>query len=301
MSDSHAASGFIKRLGVDGVLAVLIYGCTGLLFYPLAVWVFTQTLSQEQLHYPLIVLALGGFLLLTEKRQVLRPHLRHNASSVGLLLATYACVLVSWLLAAREMGAVAVGLVFVGMACYAGSVVQFIFGKKAARVAALILVAFLFFIGMILVLDGLDWRLRTIAGKWSAAVLELLGNSTELFVLQREETRLFLTVNDMPFHVAQECNGFGLLASSLLLTAMLVTWRPIRVPDKLLLLAACVPLALMGNMLRIIVIVTLAPIVGKDNYMLMHEAAGLVFFYGTLVFLWWLISGYAQRERKKAT
>ncbi|MCD8483709.1 MAG: exosortase/archaeosortase family protein [Verrucomicrobia bacterium] len=100
---------------------------------------------------------------------------------------------------------------------------------------------------------------------------------------------LLLIVNDKPFHVAPECNGFGVMTSSILLTLLLIIHRQIGLLDKGLLLVGALTLAFAANILRIIIIVLLAPLVGTENYMLMHEIVGSITYYGCLIVIWLLI------------
>lgn len=280
------------------LLAFALYGLTAIFYLPFASWLVEQTLRQDQLQYPLIVLGLAGLYIIHEKRHALRPNLRHDTRSLGLLVAAYVLLLLSWLV--HPVGYLALLLLFVSMTFALASAIHFCFGVRVARAATTLLIGFVIIMLLAVVLQALDWPLRSIAGRWSAWLLGLLGNATELFMLRQGGQYLILNVNGQPFHVAQECNGFGLLGSSLLLSVLLVTYFRVRLGDGFLLVLASVPIALFGNVLRIIGIVLLAPIVGKSNYLLMHEIVGLFFFYGTLIFLWWLIQGFTHKAKSSS-
>ena len=257
-----------------------------------------HTLSQEQLIYPLILLGLVGTYILAEKKGTLKIELGHQRGSFPALVATFVILIAAIF--------IKVGLLLQGLLLYIAfglllySLFNYLFARHTSRAANSLVAGFMVFILLALSLESLDWAMRGISGSWSAWFLEVFGNTTNLFLLQRESNQLILMVNDIPFHVAQECNGFGLLGASLLLTTLLVIYRRVKLLDKLLLLGFAVPVAIAGNILRIMVIVLLAPIVGADNYDLMHEAAGIFFFYATLFFLWWFIHGFAKKEPAKS-
>ena len=128
------------------------------------------------------------------------------------------------------------------------------------------------------------------AGDWASWILGLLGCGVELrWVESAGEPMLLLIHEGFPFHVAAECNGFGVLTASLMLASLLVLIRPMAWLDRLLYVGLAGLLAGAGNFLRIVTIVLLTEPVGLEHYMLMHEIVGTVTYYGTLGLLWWLI------------
>ncbi|MDV7401400.1 archaeosortase/exosortase family protein, partial [Arthrospira platensis SPKY1] len=115
--------------------------------------------------------------------------------------------------------------------------------------------AFGAFVVLALLLPALDWPLRGLAGAWGAWALGLLGQQHELQLISHEGVpMLLLIVNNQPFHVAPECNGFGVMTSSLLLALLLSIQRVLPVLDKALTLIGALVLAFAANILRIIII-----------------------------------------------
>ncbi len=158
-------------------------------------------------------------------------------------------------------------------------------------------VAFTLFGALLVALPLLDVPLRIIAGRWSAQLLMWLQQETNLgWVIEQGQALLILVVNGRPFHVAAECNGFGLLGTSLLLNAAFILYRRVGWLDGMVLVGTGVFLAVVGNLLRILVIVGLAPHVG-DHYYLMHELVGTIVFYAALGFQWWLLVGFGRSPR----
>lgn len=144
-------------------------------------------------------------------------------------------------------------------------------------------------------MQPLDWPLRSIAGKWSSTLLQLFGKTTELDILRGEENipLLILFVNEHPFHVASECNGFGVILTSILIGYMLAIYKKLSSLDTTLNLLAGATFGFAFNILRIVIIVLLAPNM-MDHYMLMHEIVGTITYWGCLISLWLFLKGPTQ-------
>ena len=144
----------------------------------------------------------------------------------------------------------------------------------------------------------LDWPLRSMAGEWSAYVLELIGQSTELGLFGQvgEPPILVLMVNEQPFHVASECNGFGVIITSLLLALLLAIHRRLNIFDLGLNLLAGVIIGFMFNIVRIVIIVLLAPSM-MEHYHLMHEIIGGITYWACLILIWFALNGPTEPEK----
>lgn len=187
---------------------------------------------------------------------------------------------------------------FVAASCFLRACGGSLLEKDSHRLLNSLFIAFTVFGALLVSLPVLDMPLRIVTGRWSAQIFTWLQNDTELgFITQEGVPMLLLVVNGRPFHVAAECNGFGLLGTCLLFTAAIVFYRRVPVLDIVLLIIASVFVAVVGNLIRIFVIITLAPKVG-DHYMLMHEIVGTITFYAFLGLQWWLISGFGHSPRR---
>ena len=144
--------------------------------------------------------------------------------------------------------------------CALISLALFVFGEGARRIAVTVggtLIAFLF---LSMLMEPLDWPLRGLAGQWSGAVLQLLGQTVQMGLMQGEEQlpMLILLVNQHPFHVASECNGFGVILTSLLVAFLVGLYRRLGIVDLLNIAVGCL-IGFVFNTLRIVIIVLLAP------------------------------------------
>ncbi|MEM0966067.1 MAG: archaeosortase/exosortase family protein [Verrucomicrobiota bacterium] len=274
-----------------------------LLFFGLAVglvvWFFLSLPAPlrdaEQITNTAILLGLLAFYLVFDFRpQIASPDeptgLSLNWAAIGFIVAALSFVLAP--------GVGKVFLLFGSICCFLRAAGGVLLHPSAKRLINSLFIAFTIFGALLVALPFLDYPLRILAGQWSAKAFDWIRQSTELFfVVQDGVPMLLLVVNERPFHVAAECNGFGLLGTSLILTFAFWFYRKVSVLDGFLLLIAAVFLALVGNLVRIFVIVSLAPLVG-DHYMLMHEIVGTVAFYGFLAIQWWLIAGFGRSPRQ---
>jgi exosortase/archaeosortase family protein len=128
-------------------------------------------------------------------------------------------------------------------------------------------------------------------------VLNLFGQSTQLGLVGQEAgpPMLILMVNEHPFHVASECNGFGVIMTSLLLALLLAIYRRLNVFDLGLNILAGVIIGFIFNILRIVIIVLLAPSM-MEHYDLMHEIVGGLTYWACLVLVWVSLNGPTEPE-----
>jgi exosortase/archaeosortase family protein len=98
---------------------------------------------------------------------------------------------------------------------------------------------------------------------------------------------LLLVTGNRTFLVATECNGFGLITSSLLLGLIRLLYLRTAWWRFVILLPLCVVVAFAFNFLRISVIVLLAPRF-PEHYSVLHETAGIVALYSGLGLVWLL-------------
>jgi|TARA_B110000037_G_scaffold131640_1_gene149487 exosortase/archaeosortase family protein len=266
----------------DFATGLLIYSITAFIFFPLTRFLFDQTVNQDQLLHSFLVLSMAGALLVYEKRVRLNPVWELGLWSRRLLIISYVIlitvVMTGWTL-----------LMIPSFSCAVASAAIFVFGDQVKRFVAALVGAFTLFQGFVLALPFLDWPLRGVAAQMSGSVLKFLGREIEIRLYQLDEPALLLLSNGKEFLVAPECNGFGVTVSSLLLALLLVVFRRIKLSGKIGSFFLAGIIGLIGNTIRITIIVLLAPIVGEDGYHLMHEIVGTIVYYGTLTFIWWMI------------
>lgn len=286
---------------------VFLYGCLFTAMLPITLWVAESAEEQSRILNALMVLLFACVLLVRFGNIEIRDPLSLNKSARIYLYAAFGLLIVNFI--AHKIGpienerfAFILPLISIPAYCYAlGSLVLFTFGeetRRLTRTAAGTLCAFLL---LSILMQPLDWPLRSLAGQWSGSALALIGKTVELGLQNSAETgapQLLLLVNEHPFHVASECNGFGVILTSLLLSLMLAIYRKLGLFDIALNLIAGIILGFIFNTLRIVIIVLIAPSL-MEHYHLMHEIVGAITYWGCLALVWVLLNGPIKDEVTK--
>jgi len=269
-----------KKSKEELLLTAFILGVTLVLFGPVLHWMARQTLLHEQLKHAFIVLGLAGYATLMPRRYRVPINLSFDSSS--LLQLTMAFLVLGFSLWTSFTPGI-LGGTLLALSAW----ILFAFGRPVRKVTNVLLAVFAAYLFFMLSLPWLDWPLRAMAGTHAGWVLDLLGYQTSLSLAQPTHPLLLLAVNGRTFEVAAECNGFGMISSTVLLALLLVI--PLRKPwfDKLLHVVAAAFLGSLANTLRIVFICMGAPYF-PEHYHLLHEAIGLVFFWGVLALIWFL-------------
>jgi exosortase/archaeosortase family protein len=267
-------------------LALAVLGFTAVIFGPAIHWLASQTFAHEQLKQSAILVLLAGIWIAWEKRRTLRLDLQFSNTTIGWLLAAYA-------LAGAALFFKTSLLVLAGLIAAAGGAVNYLFGGQAFRRTLPLLTVFAVLILCVLLFPVLDWPLRQMAGVESARFLKSIGLASQLAIQQQPDVRLLLITEQQTFLVATECNGFGLITSSLLLGLIRLLYKRAAAGWFFVLLPLCLLVAFVFNFLRISAIVLLAPRF-PGQYHLLHETAGLIALYSGLGAVW-LLTGTRTR------
>lgn len=270
-------------------LAAGLLAATAAAFWPVATWVTARTFAHEQLKQSFFITLLAGIWIAWEQRGALRLRLQLERTGLVCVLTAYACVAGALLLDAPL-------LVLAGLVAAAAGTVQILFGERALRRAAPLLAAFGLLIVFVLLFPVLDWPLRKMAGIESARLLQSFGLASQLRIVPGPEVKLLLLNPHGSFVVATECNGFGLISSSLLLGTIFLLYRRAAWWKFPGLLALCLAVAFTMNLLRIAAIVSLAPSF-PGHYHAMHETAGILALYLGLGVVW-LLTGWRPTRRR---
>ncbi len=203
-------------------------------------------------------------------RSASRDHIfRPAISSHGLLLFGLSCLA----LAAASVTGVW-PLAVLGLCLNVGALLSFCFGRRGAESFYPALAGFGVMVALLVLVPRLDEWLRLLAGRVSAAILPILGIRADMVVSQDPfQVILVAEKGAGVFNVATECNGFGILLSSVVLSLVLALRRhafPVGVTLKV---AAAAVLGLAFNVIRIVAITT-ATLRTDVRYDLIHEGLG---------------------------
>ncbi len=263
----------------------------GLVYAPLLIWLGKTTLSTSQLNTGGLLVLFAIIICLRDTISTLRLEPSLSNQGLGLLLAAFLCL---WL-AARLPKAALPLFVFSFCLCFA-AIISFLFGRLGVRQFLPALGGFFVFGLLVGLFPTLDWPLRAIAAKHSAGVLAWLGVPVQVAYVPSKPPELMLATHGRIFIVATECNGFGLLTSSLLLATILGFQHPMAWVRRLGLFTLAIPIAITCNFLRIVSICVVAPRV-SISYHLVHETLGTIFYLAGLALVWYAAVEFADRTR----
>lgn len=285
MGDSSSTESSPSRRQDVGLAAGLLV-ITVVVFWPALRWFATQTFAREQLKQSFFIVLLAGAWIAWEKRQTLQINLRLSNTTLIWLSSSYALAGAALLL--NEP------LFFLGGTVAAvGGLVNYVFGGQAFRRTVPLLLVFAILILCVLLFPILDWPLRQMAGVEAARFLKFLGLAPHLAVSTKPDIKLLLVTANQTFVVATECNGFGLITSSLLLGMIRLLYRRAGGWWYAVLLPVCIAVGFVFNFLRISAIVLFAPSF-PHHYGTLHETAGIIALYSGLGLVW-LVTGRRGR------
>lgn len=291
---------FKKKNTAEFWIQLGVFGILGLAFWPITLWFTASAQEQSRLFNALILLGMATVMLVRFGGVEIRETLSLNAPARRALVASFVLLLAQFIgsrvAPAGWQGLISL-LVIPAYCCGLAAFVRFVFGAGTRRITRTTAATFCAFLLLSVFMQPLDWPLRGLAGKWSAAALELIGKSVELGLVGAEggPPKLILLVGEHPFHVASECNGFGVILTSLLIGLLLALYRRRGLLDTALNMVVGLMIGFAFNTLRIVIIVLLAPYM-MNQYMLMHEIVGTITYWGCLVLVWVLLNGPTQEE-----
>jgi len=273
----------------------------GLTFWPVTQWFTSSAQDQSRLFNALVVLGLATVVLIRYGRVEIRETLSLNPAARRALGVSFILLLAQFIGArvapASWQGLVSL-LIIPAYCCGLAAFIRFVFGEGTRRITRTTAGTFCAFLLLSILMEPLDWPLRGLAGTWSASALGFIGKSVELGLVGAEggPPKLILWVEQHPFHVASECNGFGVILTSLLIALLLALYRRLGALDTALNMIVGLIIGFIFNTLRIVIIVLLAPYM-MNHYILMHEIVGTITYWGCLVLIWVLLNGPTQEER----
>lgn len=266
----------------------VILAVTVIAYGPLmgGVWEMSAQTTQALNAFVLLGVAFGDALLTAMKLGPFRP----TINSHGLLLFGLSCL-------ALIIASVAQVWPFaiLGLCLNVGALLSFCFGRNGVKAFYPALAGFGVIVLMLILVPQVDEWLRLLAGRASAWALPLLGIRIELLV-QQVPFQVYLVAEKGAgvFNVATECNGLGILMSSVVLSLILTLKRRVPVYGVVLLLAASMVIGLGFNTVRIVAI-ALTALRSNLQYSFIHEGIGTGVYFLALVTVW-LLNHFGSRK-----
>lgn len=284
----------------DFWLSCGIFALLGLIFFPMTLWFTASAQEQSRLLHALMVLGLATFVLVRYGGVAIQDTLHLNSSAQRALWASFALLIIQFLatnLAPANWQSLVSLLSIPAYCCGLAAFVRFVFGEGTQGITRTAAGTFCAFLLLSIFMQPLDWPLRGLAGEWTAAALGWIGKKVELGLVSGQDSlpMLILWVEEHPFHVASECNGFGIILTSVLIGLLLALHRRLGIFDTALNLISGLFIGFLFNILRIVIIVLLAPYL-MNHYMLMHEIIGSIAYWGGLALTWVVLMGPTEEE-----
>ncbi|MGA2139373.1 MAG: exosortase/archaeosortase family protein [Verrucomicrobiia bacterium] len=277
----------VTRVPPVGLWMVLVIGVLiGLLYVPLLHWLGSRTLHTQQLLNGalLVVFALG--ICVRDAVDKLRFTVQIGNLGISLIALALLCL---WLAARWRFWTLPLVLLSACLA-FAG-IVSFLLGTVGVRQFLPAVSAFFVFGVLVGLVPRLDWPLRAMSARYAGGWLAAFGVPVKIALANGQPPQLLLSVQGQLFVVATECNGFGLLTSSLIVATTLAFLHRLPWLQKLSLWAVSIPIAIVCNFLRIASICLVAPRTSLP-YGFVHETLGLVFYFLGLGLIWKIAERY---------
>jgi exosortase len=279
----------LDPLGMVLVLAISVV--VGMLYLPLLHWLGRETLHTQQLVNGAFLVFFALVICVRDAVDKLRFDPQVSAHGVGLITLAFVCLAV-----AGKWHSMSLALLLLSACLAFAGIVSLVLGQAGARQFLPALGAFFVFGVLVGLVPRLDWPLRAMAARHAGSLLATLGVPVKIGLEEGQPAQLFLSVKGRAFVVATECNGFGLLTSSLIVATTLAFLYRLPWTQKLSLWALAIPTAIVCNFLRIVSICLVAPEVPLP-YGFVHETLGLIFYFLGLGLIWKIASEARAKDR----
>lgn len=262
----------------------------GLIYWPITKWVFDKTTGSEQFLQALLVIGFAAYFLIIQKGKALTWNLKLDSLTMALTGISFLTLILASFLKWNVL--VPIGF----CAALAGGCVYF-FGKKGLRQSYPLLIVFLCYIFLMVLYPVFDFPLRTFAAEYTQYILNSVNLVTNVYITNPSNPALMLNVSGRTFEVAPECNGFGLMSACFLLSLLIAMKSDDSILTRGLGIVVAVFIASLGNLLRIVAIILLAPRL-PNHYHSMHEVIGILTFFGVLWSVGWLLWRAPKKLKK---
>ena len=280
----------IDPLSVVLVLAITVL--VGLLYVPLLHWLGWETLHTQQLVNGAFLVLFALVICVRNAVDKLRfdPQVSpHGFGLIGLAIL-FLGVAGKWHSLSLPFLLLSACLAFAG-------IVSLVLGPDRVRLFLPAVSAFFVFGVLVGLVPRLDWPLRAMAARHAGSLLATLGVPVKIGLVEGQPAQLLLSVKGRVFVVATECNGFGLLTSSLIVATTLAFQYRLPWAQKLSLWALAIPIAIVCNFLRIVSICLVAPWTTLP-YGFVHETLGLIFYFLGLGLIWKIAGETKAKDRR---
>jgi exosortase/archaeosortase family protein len=278
-------------------------------FAPVSYSFAENTLSETRVLHSLITLSLAIILLYRFESPTIKNALKINKHCQKSLTIAFSLLLIFVASKATlfifQIDSFILSIVYslsivAAMVMALSSFVFFVFGTEISRITYSSSITFILFLFLSLFMIQVDWPLRALAAHWSVFLIELLGQSVDFFIALKHQNSpdLIIQFKERNFNVASECNGFGIILNSILISLLLSVYKRHSFVDGFINTIAALFIGFSFNVLRIISIIFVAPFL-FEYYDFLHELLGTIYYWGAFFVTWYLLKGPLEKPIKE--
>jgi exosortase len=298
VSEKPITTSLVPRPRLDPLNMILVLAISvlvGLVYVPLLHWLGRETLHTQQLVNGAFLVFFALAICVRKAVDTLRFDPQVSPHGIGLIALAFLCLAVAgkWHSLSLPFLLLSACLAFAG-------IVSLVFGEAGVRQFLPAVSAFFVFGVLVGLVPRLDWPLRAMAARHAGSLLATLGVPVKIGLVEGQPAQLLLSVKGRTFVVATECNGFGLLTSSLIVATTLAFQYRLAWVQKISLWALAVPIAIVCNYVRIVSICLVAPQVALP-YGFVHETLGLIFHFLGLGLIWKIAGEAGTKDHRRET
>jgi exosortase len=252
-------------------------------------WMYLVFRTSEDDAHGLFVLPAVLVLLFVKRKELLAPPKRLWWPALGLFVAAVVLHIGGYVV---QQPRISIAAYFLGVYGLTGLV----WGRSWLQASFFPMFLFVFCIPLSAVSEIVTFPLRILVSKISVFI-----SATFLGIpVIRDGVQVFSPTGGFRYEVAAACSGIRSLISLLALT-LIYGFLSFRSPwRKLLMVASCVPLAILGNVLRLTTVILVGEAFGQQAGMMIETKFGFVTFalalLGVFLLGWWL----SERPRHQA-
>jgi exosortase len=232
------------------------------LYIPVIVWLAGVWLDNPYYTHGFLVLPISAFIAWTRRDRLVRT--RPDRTGVLVFVAGLVFYVIGFLLKLYWLWGLSLPVVLSGILLY--------FGGPAAFRTMLFPVVFLVFMIPLPFLDQVGTRLQSLTAAGSTWFAQVFG-------IPATRTGAEISLPDAAFSIGVPCSGMNTLISLLALSALLLYCLDSPFYKKLSLFILAVPIAILANLVRVVLLLVIAHTWGSDaaiNYF--HDYSSLLLF-----------------------
>lgn len=254
-------------------------------YYNTFVWLINSWINNPYYSHGFLVPFISGYLIWNIRKELALAEKKQTMTGLALIIIGILIHILSTLSTMRFLSGISLILSIAG-------VIIFLFGEQVFK-KILFPIIFLFFMIPLPFTDVLAPPIQTISATLSSALANFIG-----IPVTREG--LILHIPNATFEVGLECSGLRSIITLITIAVIFAFMLEGGLLMKSIILLSSIPLAILGNIFRIISMLTIADLYGKDIAMrYFHDFSSIFLFAVVLVSLFSIGRCFGRLKFKK--